>query len=106
MPIDAWACINVFVDVIVDIRLGRHEMFLNILEVIRGRNKIYRHQLRCLYISAGNDVIGYVRSAANRTNVLIWGHVRVAITVQPISKTFTLLERLIQALHCFLLCKP
>ena len=41
---------------------------MNILETTRARNfKIYQHiALENLYISTGNDVISYLRSAANR----------------------------------------
>ena len=50
----------------------RHEMtFWNISETIRAIDfKIYHKvALHSLYISIGNDVINYFRSAANHTNV-------------------------------------
>ena len=64
-------------------RLRRHEMtFLNISESIRASDFKINHKaaLDSLYISAGNDVINYFRPEANRTNVYILGHVRVAIS--------------------------
>ena len=53
-------------------RLRRHEMiFLNISETIGVIDFKSYHKvvLDGIYISTGNDVISYFRSAANRTNV-------------------------------------
>ena len=56
--------------------------YLNIPETVRASDfKICRKvALNSLYFSTGNDVINYFLSAANRTNVLTFGHVRVAIS--------------------------
>ena len=40
----------------------------------------YNIALDSLYISTGDDVIIYFRSAANRINGFIFGHVQVAIS--------------------------
>ena len=40
-----------------------------------------------LYISGGNDVISYFQSAANRTSVLILGHVQLEISRFIFSET-------------------
>ena len=80
---------------IVDIRLRRHEIFfLNISETTRAINFSNHPNVAhdSLYISTANYVKIYFRSAANRTNVSILGHVRVGlrfldlITVQSLSK--------------------
>ena len=49
-------------------------IFFNISENTTAINlKVYRNlALDSLYISTGNDVITFLRSAANRTNVFIW----------------------------------
>ena len=55
-----------------------------------------------------NDIITNFRSSANRINVFIYGSYfdrDFSITVQSISKRFTVLERMIQMLH-FLFCNP
>ena len=54
-----------------DVRRRQEMIFLNISEIIRPNDfKIYRKvDLHSLYISTGNDVINYFRSASNRTNV-------------------------------------
>jgi len=70
---------------IVDVRrrLRRHEMiFFNISETIRASDfKIYHNvALDSLYISTGNDVTSYFRSAANQTNVQMFGDILVAIS--------------------------
>ena len=60
-----------------------HEMIsLNISEITRASDfKIYYHvTLDSLYILTGSYTIMYFWSAANRINVLILGHVRVAIS--------------------------
>ena len=62
---------------IVDVRrrLRCHEM-----KTVSSDFKIYRNlALDGLYISAGNDIINYFRSVANRTNVKIVGRVRAVI---------------------------
>ena len=63
-------------------RRRRHEIIYNIQETIRGSEfkKYLNVALDTLYISTGNDVINYFRSEVNRTNVYIFGHVRVTIS--------------------------
>ena len=60
----------------------------NISESNRASNfKIYYKVAHdSLYILIGNDVIIYFRSAANRTNVPISGHVRVAISRKRLNR--------------------
>ena len=73
-----------------------------------GNFKIYYNiALDSLYISTIDDFIIYSRSAANRINVFIFGHVGrdFLIAVQKISKRFKVLERVIQVLH-LLFCNP
>ena len=70
--------------------------FFNISEITRGSNfKIYNNVAHdSLYLSTGTDVTIYFRSAASRTNLSILDHVRghdFSITIQPISKRFTVL---------------
>ena len=64
------------------LRRRREIIFWNISESIRVSDfKIYHMSaLDSVDISTGNDVINYFRSEANRTNVEILGHVRVAIS--------------------------
>ena len=64
--------LNAIVNVRRRLRRRRHEIiFWNISETIRASDfKIYlKVALGSLYIPTGNDVINYIRSAANRTNV-------------------------------------
>ena len=77
---------------------------LNAIVDVRFRRR--RHEmilaLHSLYIFTGNDVTGYFRSAVNRINALILGHVLgrdFSITAQPILKKFTVLKTVIQGLH-------
>ena len=60
--------------------------------------------LHSLYISTGNNVINYFRSAANRTKAKIFwscsGHDSSIIAI-PILKRFTVLETVIQGLYFF-----
>jgi len=76
-------------------------IFLDISEIIRDSDfKIYHHlTLDSLYISTGNDITSYFRSAANRTNVNFasCSSPDFSITVQPIFKMSILLETVIQA---------
>ena len=58
-----------------------------------------------LNIFTGNDVIGYFRSVANRTNmfILVSSLGRdFSIIVQPMLKKFTVLKTVIQGLHFFM----
>ena len=75
----------VYHNVIVDVRRRRrHEMiFFNSSETTRASNfKMYHNEaLDNLYILAGNDVIIYFQSAANRMNVFMLGRVGVAISL-------------------------
>ena len=62
--------------------------------------------LSSLYISIGNDITSYFWSEENRINVFICGLSSVhdfLIMFQPILKTFTVLETVIQWLH-LLMC--
>ena len=81
---------------------------LNISETIRASNFQIAHNVAqdSLYPSTRNDVIIYVRSAANRTKCSRWvmfGWRFFSMTLEPILKKFTVLEIVIQWLH-FLLC--
>ena len=60
----------------------RRNDFFYISETNRASNFTIYHDLALdsLYISTGNDVINYFRSAANRTNVFILAYVRFAIS--------------------------
>ena len=99
MRIDARSCMNVFGTsdsniIIYDSRCGMSDVAfctalpiggiscLDISETTRANNfKIHRDvSLNSLYISTGNDVINCFRSATIRSNVLIFGHVRFAIS--------------------------
>ena len=75
--------LNAIVDVHLRRRL-RHEMilFLNISETAEASNFKISHSITLdgLYIFTENNVTRYFRSAANRINVFILGHVRVAIS--------------------------
>ena len=74
---------NAIVDARLRRRLRRHErIYFNISGTIAASNsKIYPNvEHDSLYISTGNDVTIYLRSAANRTNVSILAHVQVAIS--------------------------
>ena len=68
---------------IVDVFRRRHKMFFGIArETIRASNfkNLTHHSLASLYIFTGKDVTIYFRSAANRINMFILGHVRMAIS--------------------------
>ena len=62
--------------------------------------------LSSLYISTGNNVTIFFRSAENRINMLIFGHVRDAISRWGFNRfrKSSVFETAIQGLH-FLLCK-
>ena len=79
---------------------------MNIYETIRASSfKIYHNVAHDgLYVSTGKDVTFYFRSAANRTSVSVFGHVRVSIAAQRISKMSAILRIMVRVLH-FALCK-
>ena len=68
---------------IVDVRRRRHEIiYLNISQITWARNvKIYHHlAMDSLYMPTGSDITSYFQSAANRTKMSVFGHVRDAIS--------------------------
>ena len=68
----------------------RHEMTSNF--------NFYRNVAHeSLHILTGNDIKIYFRSAANRINVK-----KCSSHIQSVLKLFTVFERVIQVLHCFL----
>ena len=74
------ANVSVSHNAIVDVR-RRHEIIF--METAWASNsKIFHHQpsIDSLYISTGNNVVTYFRSAANRINVFIVDHVLVSIS--------------------------
>ena len=66
----------------VDVRHCHETIFGNISETTKASNfKIYHNVAHeSLYISTGNDITIFFRSAANRTDVSILGHVQVVIS--------------------------
>ena len=100
--------LNATVDVRLSRRLRRrHEIvlfyfklfyFLNISETTKASSFEIAHIIvrDSTYISTGNDVAGYFRSAANRVHFGPCSGGNFQITVQPILKGFTVLEILVQ----------
>ena len=78
---------------------------LNVSETIRASDFKISHSvgLDSLYIWTGNDVTSYFRSAANRIDVLILGHVWIVVSQSRFNRFQKSLETVVQGLH-FLLC--
>ena len=83
-------------------RRRRHGMIFFIISKLLDFKINRKVALDSLYISAGNDVINYFRSVANRINVFIFGSYSgrdFSIIIRPIPKMFTVLETVIQGLR-------